>query len=117
MTRRAAALALAFSILGLGASVVAAYTHYRMLNDPTHVSFCDVSATVSCTAVYASRFGSVQGIPVALFGAIWFGFATLVSLTGLAGPAAARESAPGYLFAGSTLALAAVMYLAYASFA
>jgi uncharacterized membrane protein/protein-disulfide isomerase len=117
MTRKAAGLALAFSILGLGASVAAAYTHYQMLNDPTYVSFCDVSATVSCTAVYSSRFGSVQGIPVALFGAIWFAFATLVSLMGFVGPAPARESAPGYLFAGSTLALAAVMYLAYASFA
>jgi uncharacterized membrane protein/protein-disulfide isomerase len=117
MSRKAAGAALAFSILGLGASVTAAYTHYQMLNDPTYTSFCDVSATVSCTAVYSSRFGSVQGIPVALFGAIWFAFATLVSLAGLIGPAPARESAPGYLFAGSTLALAAVMYLAYASFA
>jgi uncharacterized membrane protein/protein-disulfide isomerase len=117
MTRKAAGLALAFSILGFGASVTAAYTHYQMLNDPTYVSFCDVNATVSCTAAYSSRFGSVQGVPVALFGAIWFAFAALVSLTGLAGPMPARESAPGYLFAGSTLALAAVMYLAYASFA
>jgi uncharacterized membrane protein/protein-disulfide isomerase len=117
MSRKAAGAALAFSILGLGASVTAAYGHYQMLNDPTYVSFCDVNATVSCTAVYSSRFGSVQGIPVALFGGIWFAFAALVSLTGLFGPTAARESAPGYLFAGSTLALASVMYLAYASFA
>jgi uncharacterized membrane protein/protein-disulfide isomerase len=117
MTRKAGGAALAFSLLGLGASATAAYTHYQMLNDPTYVSFCDVNATVSCTLAYSSRFGSVQGIPVALFGAIWFAFATLVSLTGLVGPSPARESAPGYLFAGSTLALAAVMYLAYASVA
>jgi uncharacterized membrane protein/protein-disulfide isomerase len=117
MSRRAAWLAFVFSLTGLASSVVAAFTHYRMLSDPTYVSFCDVSASVSCTAVYASRFGSVAGVPVALFGAIWFACATLLSVTGLAGPDRVRENVPGYLFAGSTLALAAVLYLAYASFA
>jgi uncharacterized membrane protein/protein-disulfide isomerase len=117
MSRKAGWFALVFSLLGLGASTVAAYTHYRMLADPAYVSFCDVNATVSCTTAYASRFGSVSGVPVALFGAIWFGLATLLSLMGLTGPLPARESAPGYLFAGSTLGLAAVLYLAYASFA
>ena len=55
-----------------GASVAAAYVHYQMLYDPTYRSFCDVSATFSCTQVYMSRFGTLRGIPVAIFGAIWF---------------------------------------------
>ena len=81
------------------------------------MSFCDVSATVSCTQVYSSRFGTCPGVPVAVFGAIWFAFATLLVAGGLDGVRpAVRESVPGYLFAGSTLALAVVLYLGYASF-
>jgi uncharacterized membrane protein/predicted DsbA family dithiol-disulfide isomerase len=87
-----------------------------MLRDPTYTSFCDVSATVSCTQVYASRFGSFRGIPVAVFGAIWVALATLLAIAGLTGRPAVRESVPGYLFAGSTLALAVILYLGYASF-
>src|SRR6185436_13639395 len=96
--------------------LLAAYTHYRMLADAGYVSFCDVSATVSCTQVYSSRFGTFAGIPVAVFGAIWFALATLLAIAGLVARADVRESVPGYLFAGSTIALAAVLYLGYASF-
>jgi uncharacterized membrane protein/protein-disulfide isomerase len=117
MTRRAAVAALSFAILGFIVSALAAYTHYRMLRDPLYVSFCDVSATLSCTQVFSSRFSTVRGVPVAIFGAIWFAAAGLLSLAGLAARPAVRESVPGYLFAGSTLALAVVLYLGYASFA
>jgi uncharacterized membrane protein/predicted DsbA family dithiol-disulfide isomerase len=117
MSKTAARFVLLLAVAGLLASSVAAYVHYRMLTDPTYVSFCDVSATVSCTEAYTSRFGTFHGIPVALFGVIWFGFATLLALTALMGRPEAAESAPGYLFAGSTLALAVVLYLGYASFA
>ncbi len=109
-------LALVFAVAGLVASLLAAYTHYRMLADVGYVSFCDVSATVSCTQVYSSRFGAFAGIPVAVFGAIWFALATLLAIAGFVARAEVRESIPGYLFAGSTLALAAVLYLGYASF-
>jgi uncharacterized membrane protein/protein-disulfide isomerase len=109
-------LALAFAAAGLVVSLLAAYTHYRMLADAGYVSFCDVSATVSCTQVYSSRFGSFAGIPVAVFGAIWFALATLLAIAGFVARPDVRESVPGYLFAGSTIALAAVLYLGYASF-
>jgi protein-disulfide isomerase len=109
-------LSLAFALLGLGASTAAAYVHYRVLADPTYLSFCDVSATFSCTQVYSSRFGSWQGISVAVFGTIWFTLATLLSVAGLTARPAVRESVPAYLFAGSTLGLAVILYLGYASF-
>jgi uncharacterized membrane protein/protein-disulfide isomerase len=115
MSRKTAWLALAFALLGLGASALAGYTHYRMLSDPTYTSFCDVNATVSCTTAYSSRFGTVRGVPVAIFGAMWFALATLLAVAGLKARPAVRESAPGYLFVGSTLALAVVLYLGYAS--
>jgi uncharacterized membrane protein/protein-disulfide isomerase len=116
MSKTATRLALIFALVGLAVSGAAAYTHYRLLNDPTYLSFCDVSETVSCTQVYASRFGSFLGIPVAVFGALWFLFATLLVVAAMTGGPAVRESVPAYLFAGSTLALAAVLYLGYASF-
>src|SRR4051794_11300013 len=116
MTKRAAGLALACALVGLAASTAAAYVHYHLLVDPTYTSFCDVNATVSCTQVYMSRYSTFHGIPVAVFGAIWFAGASLVALMGLVGRPLARESAPGYLFAASTVALAVVLYFEYVSF-
>ena len=116
MSTTAARLALLCALVGLGAAATAAYVHYRMFADPTYTSFCDVSATVSCTQVYASRFGTFQGISVSVFGGIWFGFAALLSIVGMTARPAVRESVPGYLFASSTIALAAILYLGYASF-
>jgi uncharacterized membrane protein/protein-disulfide isomerase len=116
MSKSAARLTLIFALVGLGASVAAAYTHYHLLYDPGYRSFCDVNETFSCTQVYASRFSTVRGIPVALFGALWFVAAILLSTAGLTARPPLRESVPGYLFVGSTLALAVILYLGYASF-
>jgi uncharacterized membrane protein len=116
MSKRAALFALFCSLVGLGASVAAAFTHYHLLYDPSYRSFCDVNATVSCTQVYMSRFSTVRGIPVALVGAIWFAAAGLLSVAGMRANPPVRESVPGYLFAMSTLALAVILYLGYASF-
>jgi uncharacterized membrane protein/protein-disulfide isomerase len=116
MSKTAARLALVCALVGLAVSVAAAYVHYRLLNDPTYLSFCDVNATVSCTQVYMSRFSTVRGIPVAIFGALWFVVAALLSASGMAARPSVRESVPGYLFVLSTLALAVVLYLGYASF-
>ena len=115
MTKRSALLALAFALVGLGASVAAAYVHYQILYDPLYTSFCDINATVSCTQVYQSRFGTLGGVPVSIFGGIWFVCAALLSVGGMVAQPQVRESIPGYLFALSTLALAAALYLLYAS--
>jgi uncharacterized membrane protein/protein-disulfide isomerase len=116
MSRTSARLALVCALAGLAASGAAAYVHYHLLRDPSYLSFCDVSATVSCTQVYSSRYGTLGGIPVALFGAIWFAFATLLAAAGLTARPSVQQGVPGYLFAGSTLALSVVLYLGYASF-
>jgi protein-disulfide isomerase len=65
---------------------------------------------------FRSRYGAFQGVPVSIFGAIWFDFAVLLSMAGMTARPEVRESVSGYLFAGSTLALAVVLYLGYASF-
>jgi uncharacterized membrane protein/protein-disulfide isomerase len=117
MSKIASRVVLAFALAGFVASTAASYVHYRILRDPTYTSFCDVSSVVSCTEAYTSRFGTFHGVPVAVFGAIWFAFATILSLGAVIGAPDTAEGVPGYLFAGSTLALAVVLYLGYASFA
>ena len=116
MNKAIGRLAILFSVLGLAASGTAAYTHYRLLSDQSYVSFCDVSATVSCSDVYSSQYGSVGGVSVAVFGVLWFGFATLLAAAGSGARSSVRDSIPAYLFAGSTLALSVVLYLGYTSF-
>ena len=79
------------------ASSASTWVHYRILNDPTYASFCDVNATFSCTEAYASRFGSFGGVPVALFGVLFFAF--VLVLIGLCSrSASAAANLPGYLF-------------------
>jgi uncharacterized membrane protein/protein-disulfide isomerase len=105
----------AFAALGLVASAASTWVHYQILNDPTYASFCDVNATFSCTQAYTSRFGAVAGVPIALVGLLFFaGVLGLIALG--ARSAATRENLAGYLFVLSTLGLAAVLYLAYASY-
>jgi uncharacterized membrane protein/protein-disulfide isomerase len=117
MTTRARAALLAFTALGLVASVWALYVHYRLQSDPTYVSVCEVSATVSCQQVLTSQYGTVLGVPVAAGGAIWALLAFMLAAFGLKDPkseTAARVS--GYLFVLSTLGLASVFYFGYISF-
>ena len=115
MTSRSRIWLLALSIVGLAVSAEAAYIHYRILFDPRYVSVCDINATFSCSQVYLSRFGMVLGVPVAVFGAIWFALAAILSAAGLWGDAEVRANAPGYVFAISTIGLAVVLYLGFAT--
>lgn len=105
----------AFALLGLGFSAAASWVHFKILNDPTYASFCDVSATLNCTEAYTSRFGAFGGVPVALLGLLFFaGVLVLIAMCSAA-PAAAANL-PGYVFAVSTIGLAVILYLGYASY-
>jgi uncharacterized membrane protein len=115
MTSLARKLLVAFSVLGLAASAAATYVHYNLIENPDYSSFCDFNATVTCKAAYLSRYGSVAGVPVAVGGLLFFTW-VLLMLWAARGKSAIKDSAPAYVFAGSTLALAVVLYLAYASF-
>ncbi len=104
-----------FALAGLIVASASTWVHYRILNDPAYASFCDVNSTFSCTEAYSSRFGSFGGVPVALFGVLFFAFVLgLVALCSRS--STARSNLAGYLFAVSTVGLAVVLYLAYASF-
>jgi uncharacterized membrane protein/protein-disulfide isomerase len=115
MTARTRRLLLAFAVLGLGASSWSTYVHYSLLTVPGYTSFCDVSGAVSCTQAYLSQYGSLWGVPVALGGVVYF--ATVLLIAGVAGQSSARgrENVPAYVFALSTVALAFVLYLGWAS--
>jgi uncharacterized membrane protein len=108
-------LLIVFGLLGLGASSAATWVHYHLIENPDYTSFCDISATVTCKQAYLSRYGSVGGVPVAVGGVIFFAW-VLLMIWGSRGKSRIQDSAPAYIFAGSTLALAVVLYLAYASF-
>jgi len=116
MTPRARLLLIVFALLGLGAASTSSYVHFNLLTKPEYSSFCDVSATVSCTSAYLSRFGSFMGVPVAIGGVIFF--VLVLVLAGFAGRpnVPASENVPGYVFALSTVGLAFALYLAYASY-
>jgi uncharacterized membrane protein/protein-disulfide isomerase len=106
---------LGFGALGLAASSASAWVHYRLLSDPTYVSVCDVSSALSCSQAYSSPYGAFGGVPVALLGVLFF--AAIVVLVGLCSrSASAAGSLPGYVFVASTIGLAVVLYLAYASY-
>ena len=109
------AAALRSRLLGLAASSAATYVHYNLIENPDYSSFCDINATVSCKAAYLSRYGSVAGVPVAVGGVLFFAW-VLLMVWGSRGKSRIQDSAPAYIFAVSTLALAVVLYLAYASF-
>ncbi len=105
----------ALGLTGLAFASASTWVHYQILNDPTYASFCDVSSTLNCTEAYTSRFGAFGGVPVALFGLLFFaGLLTLIALCS-SSPTASRNL-PGYVFLASTIGLAAVLYLAYASY-
>ena len=116
MTSKSRTLLLLFGLVGLVASTISTYVHYKLLTDPTYISFCDVNTTVSCTQAYTSQYGSFMSVPVAVGGVIFFAVAAV--LAGLAGAAKspARENTAGYIFLWSTIGLAFALYLAWASY-
>lgn len=101
-----------FALLGLAASVAAAVVHYRLLTIPDYQSICDINATWSCASAYLSQYGSYLGIPVAVLGVLFF---TAVSLL-LVADHRGSQSAMSVVVLLSSVGLAFVLYLGYATF-
>ena len=116
MSSKSRTLLLVFALLGLGASSVSTFVHYKLLTTPNYDSFCDVGSQVSCTAAYLSRYGSFMGVPVAIGGVIFFALAALLAGMGGRPSSAVRDHAAGYIFLLSTIGLAFALYLAWASY-
>jgi uncharacterized membrane protein/protein-disulfide isomerase len=103
------------ALAGLASALASLYVHVQMLRQPGYLSFCDVSATVSCTQVYQSRYATLAGVPVALLGALWYVVVLLVLAGSRWGWTSFRENSPGYVFLLATGGLGFVFYMAYAS--
>lgn len=116
MTPTSRRLLVAFALLGLGAASYSSYVHHQLLTVPGYASICDIGSTMNCSQAYLSPYGSLWGIPVALGGVIFF--ALVLILAGFVGrkASAARDNAPAYIFALSTVGLAFVLYLGWASY-
>jgi uncharacterized membrane protein/protein-disulfide isomerase len=116
MTSRTRSLILGLALLGLVFSAWAAYVHYRLLTQPNYISPCDISATFNCSEVYLSQYGSVGGVSVALVGVVFFVLVAMVA--GLAGGerTGAGDATGTYVFALSTVGLATILYLGWASY-
>ena len=115
MTSRARLLTLVFALAGLAFAGASAWVHYKLLTQPAYTSVCDINETFSCSQVYLSQYGSVQGVPVAIFGLIWFGLVALLAAYSRPKEQATDPSG-AYIFALATVGLGVIIYLAYASF-
>ena len=113
MTPRLRWLILGSALVGLGVAGASTWVHYRLLTDPTYISPCDVGASLNCSQVYLSRYGSVRGVPVAVGGLVWFGLVALVA--GFARTDGRPSVAAAYLTALGVIGLAVSIYLAYVS--
>jgi uncharacterized membrane protein/protein-disulfide isomerase len=109
-------LLLAFAALGLVASSASSYVHYKLMTDPGYSSFCDVNSSVNCAQAYLSPYGSFWGVPVALAGVFFFVLILLLAGVGGRPASTVRESIPAYIFALSTVGLAFILYLGWASY-
>lgn len=117
MTKNVRLLLTLLALAGLASAVSSLYVHVQLLRQPGYASFCDVSATVSCSQVYQSRYAYLFGVPVALLGGLWYLGVLLVLAGSWRGWPSLRENSSGYVFLLSTAGLGFVIYMAYASLA
>ena len=96
------------ALVGLVAAASSTYVHLQMITDPAYTSFCDINATVSCTQVYQSRYGTVYGVPVAFGGVVWFVGVILLSVASRFSLSATTLRIGGYLLAWSTVGLSLI---------
>ena len=115
MPRHARWLVLGLALVGLGFASASSWVHYKLVTDPTYSSPCDVNATFNCSQAYLSTYGSVAGVPVAIGGVVWFALVALIAFLAKPSEPKAPSAAGAYIFTLSTVALAAVLYLGYAS--
>jgi len=114
---RTRVLLLLFAGVALVASLLSLNVHYQLLADSGYTSFCDVSETVSCEAVYSSEYGTIRGVPVAAGGVIWAAAVLLLAAWGMRKPASDDAKRVGeYVFLMGVIGLAVVLYFGYTSY-
>jgi protein-disulfide isomerase len=78
-------VALAIALLGVAVSAVAFVVHHRVAAEAGYTSFCNLGGVVNCDAVLASRYATLLGVPVAVWGMLAFAAGALLALPGALG--------------------------------
>ncbi len=60
------------SLVGIADSAYLSVLHWKVHNQPGHVSFCAVSEKVNCDTVALSTYSSVANVPVATWGMLFY---------------------------------------------
>ena len=60
------------AILGFVLSGYALVVRRKVTTDPTHRPLCDISASVSCSKAFASRYGVTIGVPNPVAGMLYY---------------------------------------------
>jgi len=114
MTSRATLL-LACTLLGLAAASAATWVHAELVRHPDLSSVCDVTATVNCTQAYASTYGKLAGVPVAVLGVLFFAGLLLLQVSARVWRVPDPAHVGAYVFLLSMPGVAFAAYLAMAS--
>ena len=99
---------LILSILGFLTSLYLVQNHYV---PPTEGALCDFSEFVSCSLVNTSTYSILLGVPVAIFGTLWFLFLFLMALQSLK---SSKKELSLLLLGWNVLGLLFVIYLVIA---
>ena len=92
------------SIIGLGIAAYLLQNHYA---PPTKGSLCDFGEAVSCSLVNTSVYSEFLGVPVALFGGLWFLVLIAFSWKGLKND----RSMPAAVLVWAFIGILSVIYL------
>jgi protein-disulfide isomerase/uncharacterized membrane protein len=68
------------ALVGLGLATELTRIHVRLLTEPNHQSFCNVSATVNCDAVAQSSYSMLLGLPLSVWGVFGYSAALVVAV-------------------------------------
>jgi len=98
------------SLMGLAVSVYLGIQHHPAMGD----SFCSVSSTFDCDAVNRSEYSEIFGFPIAFLGAFFYAGVIGLSFVRLRG-SETHARAAHLVFAGSMVAVAYSVFLAWAS--
>ena len=96
--------------IGLLVSLYLIKNHYAL---PGKTSFCDYNTVFSCSVADSSKFSEFLGVPVAIWGAMWF-----IVLLALCWKALTHEQGEmlGFLLSWSFLGLLFVIYMVLAEY-
>src|SRR5215471_11946592 len=102
------------SAVGLALGGVVLFIHHRLAaSQGAYISFCDISAKLSCDVVLGSSYANVLGIPVAAWGTASYlvAGAMALALPGTRGDARLRVAATLAGFTGAMLGVSVYFFL------